>query len=112
MHDSAQLFFAQRAANHDIGFDTHHAHQHTGDSIQQPDQRHHQNLQRSQQKTTRISDFFRVQRGNGFRQYLSKYQYDKSQHTSRNCHARIAVQTHPNNSAERGGKNIDQVIAD
>ncbi len=78
---SAQLFFAQRAANHDIGFDTimrisirviAFSNQTSGI------------IKFAAEPAENYSDkrLFPGTARNGFRQYLSKYQYDKSQHTS------------------------------
>ncbi|MNS98361.1 hypothetical protein D3C72_1327250 [compost metagenome] len=112
MDDGAQLVFAQCAADHHVGFYTDHAHQQAGNHVEQPDQRHHQDQQRAEQEAARIGDFLRVEGGDGFRQDFSKHQDDKRQYTGRNRDTGVAIEAHPNNSAQRGGENIDQVVAD
>ena len=112
VHDGAKLLFAERAADGDVGFDSHHPHQDARHHVQQPDQRHHQDLQRCQQEAARIGDLFRVKRGDGFWQHFGKHQHHECQHAGGNCDPGVAVQAHPDDGAERRGQNIDEVVAD
>ena len=111
MHNRAQLFFADRLRVFHIGAQAKQAHQTGGDQVGKQHHRQHQLHQHIQQQGAWESNFFRIQRGYGFRHHFGYDQHHQSQHTGGNRHPGIAIQAHTNNRGNGRSEDVNQVVA-
>ena len=112
LDDAFQFVVAQCFFDGVVGFDTERAQDEADDEVNQGDDRRKEAHQASKDAGDRQGDARRMQRGIGFRRNFGEDEDGNGEGDGGVENAEVAVETDADDGAERGGGDVDEVVAE